>query len=129
MGVGIRDHLLGFERRKMSILIKGMEMPICRTCPCGEEKLYGNLCHITNEIVPFSFDRGDKCPLIELPPHGDLIDRDRLTDTIDGITWYHQNRNKDIVEGANSAEHQAWYREQDVHEAVADAPVVIESEE
>jgi len=51
----------------MSILIRGMEMPICRTCPCSEEKLYGNLCRITNEIVPFSFDRGDKCPLIELP--------------------------------------------------------------
>ena len=51
----------------MSILIKGMEMPICRTCPCGEEKLYGNLCRITNEIVPWAFDRGDKCPLIEVP--------------------------------------------------------------
>lgn len=62
----------------MSVLIKGMEMPTCMTCPCCEEKLYGNLCRITNEIVPFSFYRGDKCPLIELPPHGDLIDRDAL---------------------------------------------------
>lgn len=60
----------------MSILIKGMEMPTCMTCPCCEEKLYGNLCRITNEIVPFSFYRGDKCPLIELPPHGRLIDGD-----------------------------------------------------
>ena len=60
----------------MSILIKGMEMPTCMTCPCCEEKLYGNLCRITNEIVPFSFYRGDKCPLIELPPHGRLIDAD-----------------------------------------------------
>ena len=103
----------------MSILIK-MEMPTtCLVCPLG-----WTMC---NDISINK--RKDDCPLIELPPHGDLIDRDKLTGTIDDITWYHQNRNKDMVEGANSAEHQAWYREQDVHEAVADAPVVIESEE
>lgn len=66
----------------MSILIKGMEIPTCMTCPCCEEKLYGNLCRITNEIVPFSFYRGDKCPLIEIPPHGDLIDRDSVLEIL-----------------------------------------------
>ena len=123
----------------MSILIKGMEMP--KNCEeCRLNTMYGlpfacdGWCFAMSPTEPNSKSLATKtrpphCPLIELPPHGDLVDRDRLTDTIDGITWYHQNRNKDMVEGANSAEEQAWYREQDVHEAVADAPVVIESEE
>lgn len=52
----------------MSILIKGMEMPTS----CADCKLRmavgccGNLPH--NIRMP-------NCPLIELPPHGDLIDR------------------------------------------------------
>ena len=62
----------------MSIVIKGMEMPICRTCPVCDEKLFGNYCRITEEIVSFGFERGEKCPLIELPPHGRLIDADAL---------------------------------------------------
>lgn len=100
----------------MSILIKGMEMPICRTCPCCEEKLYGNLCHITNEIVPFSFYRGDKCPLIELPPHGRLID----ASVIDNMTTWDSDREYD--KGWNSAVRRAQDR-------IADAPTIIEAEE
>jgi len=93
----------------MSILIKGMEMPICRTCPCSEEKLYGNLCRITNEIVPFSFDRGDKCPLIEVPPHGRLIDADELPRYSDDV-------------GYLSIEQKLF------NEAIDDAPTIIEAE-
>lgn len=66
----------------MSVLIKGMEIPICQTCPICDEKLYGNYCLITKEIVSFGFERGEKCPLIELPPHGRLIDADELHDKI-----------------------------------------------
>ena len=116
----------------MSILIK-MEMPKnCGECPIYEHlSIHENtfrFCRLTRmETNPI--ERRDDCPLIELPKYGDLIDKDKLTDAIDNITWYHQNRNKDMVEGANSAEHQAWYREQDVHEAVADAPIVVEGEE
>ncbi len=100
----------------MSILIKGMEMPTCMTCPCCEEKLYGNLCRITNEIVPFSFYRGDKCPLTELPPHGRLIDADAL---------HIQLIDKELDQL------QPWisfddYRE--VLQMIDDAPTIIESE-
>ena len=91
----------------MSILIRGMEMPICRTCPCGEEKLYGNLCHITNEIVSFSFDRGDQCPLIEVQPPGRLIDADALLKYCDAVYGLGNN----ISVGA-----------------ILNAPTVIESE-
>ena len=58
----------------MSILIKGMEMPNnCWECP-----LMSNLsCSYNNEIIS-NTQRREDCPIIEVPPHGDLIDRDVL---------------------------------------------------
>ena len=72
----------------MSILIKGMDMPkSCMNCPfkgfdrvCGR----GNICSI-NESITFhavldgldvKFVRKGDCPLVEVPPHGRLIDAD-----------------------------------------------------
>lgn len=46
----------------MSILIRGMKMPK----NCGE-------CFVGNRTIC-----ADNCPLIELPPHGRLIDADKL---------------------------------------------------
>lgn len=70
----------------MSILIKGMKMPSkCIECRllrrCGKYDL-DYVCmpanvyveDLTNAYRP----RPEYCPLIELPPHGDLIDRDAL---------------------------------------------------
>jgi len=70
------------------MLIKGMKMPeSCRECPCavgvsedGEERWYG--CKINYQIkqiigIPYH-ERPSDCPLIELPPHGDLIDINNL---------------------------------------------------
>jgi len=48
----------------------------------------------------------------------DLIDRQQAIDAIESIDWYHQNRNKDMVSGANSLEHQAWYKAEDVYQAL-----------
>ena len=48
----------------------------------------------------------------------DLIKRSDAIDAIECVTWYHQNRNKDMVSGANSDEHQAWYKSQDIYEAL-----------
>lgn len=65
----------------MSILIKGMKMPYsCYDCPltndgfylCKGVKPYKQLENECEERKP------DWCPLIEVPPHGDLIDRDVL---------------------------------------------------
>ena len=71
----------------MSIIIKGMEMPEdCRDCPmCGYECDIGRTrCIIEGRIlaehyksIPFD-GRPEWCPLIELLPHGRLIDADRL---------------------------------------------------
>ncbi len=70
----------------MSLLINGMEMPkSCDLCPimmfedtnCVNELYCG--CQIVFKAHPQGVDhRPDYCPLIEIPPHGDLIDRNTL---------------------------------------------------
>lgn len=67
----------------MSILIKGMEMPTsCDMCWALDD--YGDYprCRITEEQRGYNFQirqkRMDKCPLVPVPPHGRLVDADRL---------------------------------------------------
>lgn len=69
----------------MSILIKGMEMPTsCDKCWALDD--YGDYprCRITEEQRGYNFSirekRMDKCPLVPVPPHGRLIDGDKLND-------------------------------------------------
>lgn len=101
----------------MSILIKGMEMPK----NCGEccLKVYDG----EDYVCPFSWQiclslgRQNICPLIELPPHGDLIDRDKL-ETHHG--WYNEDRERNVVQ----THIQFVYAN-----AILTAPVVVESEE
>ena len=59
----------------MSVLIKGMKMPEkCGNCPISTNT---RRCVILwQEFNPKK--RLDNCPLIELPPHGRLIDADAL---------------------------------------------------
>ena len=52
----------------------------------------------------------------------DSIDRQTAIDAIELTTWYHQNRNGEMVEGANSQEHQAWYKAEDVYNVLNDLP-------
>lgn len=63
----------------MSIIIKGMKMPKnCAECKCTwVDDDYNKVCCFT-DVVALSIGRQDNCPLIELPPHGRLIDADRL---------------------------------------------------
>jgi len=72
----------------MSILINGMEMP--RSClECRFE--VDGLCHAQDPIVSLnymSYTAGCTCPLIEIPPHGRLIDADALNQTIDEVECY-----------------------------------------
>ena len=53
---------------------------------------------------------------------GDLISRAAVVDTIEGVDWYHINRNGEMVHGANSAEHQAWYKADDIYKAIESVP-------
>ena len=70
----------------MSILIKNMEMPT--SCPCKLVKdEYDLYCFAVNGIPARAKEydkccengtRPDWCPLVEVPPHGRLIDADIL---------------------------------------------------
>lgn len=46
---------------------------------------------------------------------------DDVIDALERTTWYHQN-GSEMVEGANSAEHQPWYKSQDIYDAVQNLP-------
>lgn len=63
----------------MSILIKGMKMPPnCLQCYCTDTE-YGECVLDTEKRCPEDYgQRAEWCPLISVPPHGDLIDRDEL---------------------------------------------------
>lgn len=56
----------------------------------------------------------------------DLISRQATIDAIDNVDWYHQDRNKDMVLGANPPEHQAWYKEGDIYKAIENVPTIEE---
>lgn len=61
----------------MSILIKGMDMPIsCEKCPFCYDYLH---CSIDDSLHMYLYNRHPNCPLIEIPtPHGRLIDANKL---------------------------------------------------
>ena len=99
----------------MSVLIKGMEMPKnCSGCPLNYDQM---ACKVTgtrwwsDTMVLMGFDSDKErlydCPLIELPPHGRLIDADELANK----TFYSKTSAPYIT-----------YR------AFCDAPTVIEAE-
>jgi len=52
----------------------------------------------------------------------DCISRAAVVDAIEGVDWYHINRNGEMVHGANSAEHQAWYKADDIYKAIERVP-------
>ena len=63
------------------ILIRDMEMPKhCIDCPCMVDKYSGDNCCLqseeANEKITSWDDMKAGCPLVELPEHGNLIDRD-----------------------------------------------------
>lgn len=68
------------------ILIRGMEMPkSCGYCPLRYEARDGDECYLGASLTEYQ-KRPDDCPLVPVPPHGDLIDRDALMDS-DGDLW------------------------------------------
>jgi len=56
------------------IYIPGMEMPTsCGYCPLRNEARDGDECYLGASLTEYQ-NRPDDCPLIPVPPHGDLID-------------------------------------------------------
>lgn len=83
----------------MSVLIRGMEMPtscsVCELCGCyNESKGEVYRCDITMHPVKFFERRLDNCPLIPVPEHGDLIDRDKLERDIDKYVGGEESRSR-----------------------------------
>jgi hypothetical protein len=85
------------DGERMSIIIKGMKMPkSCDNCWALDD--YGDYprCRITEEQRGYDFPirqkRMDKCPLVEIPPHGRCIDADKLEeepcDVVEDRDWY-----------------------------------------
>lgn len=65
----------------MNVLIKGMEMPsCCMFCPISNFSGCGLMVLMTTEEM--LADRPDWCPLVPVPPHGRLIDADRMRESI-----------------------------------------------
>ena len=63
----------------MSVLIKGMEMPTnCHSCPmCLMRFCQAADRELSEREIKPNAKRPDDCPLVEIPPHGRLIDADR----------------------------------------------------
>ena len=98
------------------ILIKGMEMPKS-CCECAIKSWDGE-----DDVCPFSgisalsIGRQDDCPLVPVPPHGDLIDRDALIK--DG--W--SNLHKEVIRMGGYAIHELPLKNPSI-------PVIIPAEE
>ena len=73
----------------MSVLIKDMSMPSsCSGCPIKGD----SYCRLTREKVKYHHVyRHDLCPLVELPPHGDLISRDDAIRILERIRDHCEN--------------------------------------
>ena len=52
----------------------------------------------------------------------DLISRQAALDAIECVDWYHHNDSGEMVHGANSADHQAWYKADDIYKAIESVP-------
>ena len=102
----------------MSVLIKGMEMPKnCIFCELYEPDLYW--CRAAKKEYYETIENKahpDWCPLIELPPHGRLIDADALPLT-EG--WFNPDKERNVYQT-----HIIFVLENDIK----NAPTIIEAE-
>lgn len=108
----------------MSILIKGMEMPHnCFLCPLSVmngERVY---CEVTKDEVLRAKIAQD-CPLIELPPHGRLIDADALMET------FRERKRPTLSDGEDGSKERVRYINFiSTLQAIKDAPAIIPAEE
>ena len=97
----------------MSILIKGMEMPKnCRECFACKAELSPE-----KKVIYVCCFAQTECPLIPVPPHGDLIDRDALE----------QDAQKRLLMCNKNDDH--FQKPYEVMRAIALAPTIIPADE
>lgn len=104
----------------MSVLIKGMKMPIsCHECVAG----YGGFCFVAppeSDANCPNEGRPEWCPIIEIPTHGRLIDADELQKDFNALLPFKENNDitEDYVDGIMVG-----------CDTLQNAPAVIEAEE
>lgn len=119
----------------MSVIIKGMKMPHscmgCRFCEHGSINEWDLYCGIDNKHVGNWDDkhinngwRRPDCPLVEVPPHGRLVDadwiREALNNTLDALKKNPKMEQQEIhLIAAFST----------LGKMLEDAPTIIEAEE
>lgn len=108
----------------MSVVIRGMKMPeTCDECPCHHYHSAGRyVCEATPMFYPWNLAntkgiRKEWCPLVELPPHGRLIDGDALFDKM----YYADGEPETVSEHINNIVH--------FMSTLASMPTIIEAEE
>lgn len=104
----------------MSILVKGLQMPKdCEACPFWEGLVNG--CPIAHyfTIRRKGVDRPEWCPLIPVPDHGDLIEKEYAI----GSACSGRIRALPTTEDGED-----WIRVEEVRQSIKSAPVVIPAE-
>ena len=114
----------------MSILIKGMEMPIC-CYQCWflfHPERHGRVfCTGVEPMMDISEtlsdERASGCPLVHVPPHGRLIDADAL-----GVDIWKARARYQMLDDTQTADKimHGLYRAEQI---VKDAPTIFEAEE
>lgn len=111
----------------MGVLIRGMKMPkTCNICPCFErdwqdDDIVGyckaKKTKLQKYKIPFA------CPLVEVPPHGRLIDKDKLRREL----FLNFNGERIPFYDCDNFPTTLTYR--DLHSILAEQPTIIEAEE
>ena len=106
----------------MGILIKGMKKPKeCCCCPCSTINMNGRWgkCNLLGrDYAGYPHKIYDDCPLVEIPPHGRLIDADKFM--------------KPFCDLLEKDEHSLDYYSlgySGLNAMINDSPTVVESEE
>lgn len=117
----------------MSVLIRDMEMPrSCAECRFLEGEAMDGLCHASEKWLDdddyflwFQYSEGDiddskpaNCPLIEIPPHGRLID----AECFDCVAYSVAGMSQAYADGYNNGAEKILFM-------IDNAPTIIEAEE
>lgn len=101
----------------MSLLIKGMEMP--KACMNGGCPIDGKYCDLWWKAGGGEYSRHRDCPLVEIPDHGDLIDREYA------IASACSGRVRTLP---TTEDGEDWIRVKEVRQSIKSAPTVIPAE-
>ena len=108
----------------MGVLIRDMEIPQnCKRCPLRYTNTGYTFCELTGENLAIETDkRDDACPLVEVPPHGRLIDKDKLRREL----FLNFNGERIPFYDCDNFPTTLTYR--DLHSILAEQPTIIEAE-